>query len=127
MFFNFGFNCRIMCANQQHRIIIFKQFKNTLQIIFQLFSAQNAFFYLNRKWLCDALPDRVSVLSKEFQGNPATNCKFRFFFRQMYQFHKPHLEFCRFQNVSYHTYQLEHADLFQEFFAPKIRQLLAPI
>ena len=48
-------------------------------------------------------------------------------FRQMFQFHKPHLEFCRFQNVSYHTYQLEHADLFQEFVAPKIRQLLVPI
>lgn len=49
------------------------------------------------------------------------------FFRQMYQFHKPHLEFCRFQNVSYHTYQLEHADLFHVFAAPKIHQLWAPI
>jgi len=126
VFFNFVFNCRIMCASQQYRIIIFKRFQNSLQIIFQLFSAQNAFFYLNRKWLCDALPDRESVLSKEFPENSATNCKFRFF-RQMYQFHKPHLEFYRFQNVSYHTYQLEHADLFQEFFVPKIRQLWAPI
>ena len=73
MFFNFVFNCRIMCASQQHRIIIFKRFQNSLQIISQLFSAQNAFFYLNRKWLCDALPDRESVLSKEFPENSATN------------------------------------------------------
>jgi len=63
-----------MCASQQYRIIIFKRFQNTLQINFQLFSAQNAFFYLNRKWLCDALPDRESELSKEFPENPAKNC-----------------------------------------------------
>ena len=64
-----------MCANKQYRIITFKRFQNTLQIIFQLFSAQNAFFYLNlnRKWLCDVLPDRESVLSKEFPENSATN------------------------------------------------------
>ena len=61
MFFNFVFNCRLMSASQQYRIIIFKRF-------------QNAFFYLNRKWLCDALPDRESVLTKEFPGNPATKC-----------------------------------------------------
>jgi len=62
-----------MCTSQQYRIIIFKRSQNTLQIILLLFSAQNAFFYLNRKWLCNVLPDRESVLSKEFPGNPATN------------------------------------------------------
>ena len=73
VFFNFGFSYRIMCASQQHRNIIFKRFNNSLQIILLLFSAQNALFYLNRKWSCDALPDRESVLSKDFPENSATN------------------------------------------------------
>ena len=50
-----------------------------LQIIFQLFSPQKVFFYLNQMWLCDALLDRESLLSKEFPENSSTNCKFRFF------------------------------------------------
>ncbi len=82
----------------------------------------------------NALPMHFQIagmMSPSMVGSLEAKCYFfkadrkliRDFFRQMYQFHKPHLEFCRFQNVSYHTYQLEHADLFQEFVAPKIRQL----
>ena len=86
----------------------------------------------------NALPMHFQIagmMSPSMVGSLEATCYFvmagrkliRGFFRQMYQFHKPRLEFCRFQNVSYHTYQLEHADLFQEFVAPKIRQLWAPI
>ena len=77
----------------------------------------------------------AGMLSPSMVGSLEAECYFviagrnliRGFFRQMYQFHKPHLEFCQFQSVSYHTYQLEHADLFQEFVVPKIRQLWVPI
>ncbi len=72
---------------------------------------------------CIMSPSMVGSLEAKCYIVMAGRKLIRSFFRQMYQFHKPHLGFCRFQNVSYHTYQLEHADLFQEFVAPKIRQL----